>query len=322
MTVFDRYGRDYRMTGSTAPRHRGSGLLAGAMLAPVDPPWLTPTPTDARLGFTSATTGPWQGVRSNRPASIAFSPATGQSVTFAANIAIGQNAGISGSALRGVVATPVGQSFAWISSGWSASVASGTARDGRAALRMVALTTPAGIGVELSDLTEQGQVLGLRGATGFALSGGRTTLATLTASRAIAGLLLSARATTASTKVEGGSDLLRFTGPLVGSAFAVDAAHRLGGGTAMLGLSSPLRLERARATVQAPVAYDLMSGALTTRTVRIDLTPTARELDIELGWSTAFGPTRSLRLGIAHAVNAGHVAGVHDTAGFATLVLR
>lgn len=74
--------------------------------------------------------------------------------------------------------------------------------------------------------------------------------------------------------------------------------------------------------MQAPVAYDLMSGALTTRTASIDLTPTVRELDVELGWSTAFGPGRSLRLGIAHALNVGHVAGVHDTAGFATLVLR
>ncbi|WP_344691906.1 S8 family serine peptidase [Sphingomonas cynarae] len=322
MTVIDRYGRDYRMTGSAAQIRRGSGLLAGAMLAPVDPPWLTPTPTDRRLGFTSATTGPWQGTRSNRPASIAFSPAPGQSITLAANVTVGQDAGISGSALRGVVASPVGQSFAWVSSGWSAGVASGTARDGRAALRTVSLTTPAGIGVELSDLTEHGQVLGLRGATGFALSGGRTTLATLTASRAIAGVLLSARATAATTKVQGGSELLRFTGPLVGSAFAVDAARRLAGGTATLGLSSPLRLERARATVQTPVAYDLMTGTLTTRAANIDLTPTARELDVELGWSTAFGPNRSLRLGIAHAVNAGHVAGVHDTAGFATLVLR
>ncbi|GAA3724920.1 hypothetical protein GCM10022268_36150 [Sphingomonas cynarae] len=322
MTVLDRYGRDYRMTGSAAPRRRSSGLLASAMLAPVDPPWLTPTPTDMRLGFTSATTGPWQGTRSNRPASIAFSPAPGQSVTLATNVTVGQGTGFSGSALRGVVATPVGQSFAWVSSGWSAGFASGTARDGRAALRTVSLTTPVGISVELSDLAEQGQVLGLRGASGFALSGGRTTLATLTASRGIAGLLLSARATAATTRVEGGSDLLRFTGPLVGSAFAFDAARRLAGGTATLGLSSPLRLERARATVQAPVAYDLMSGALTTRTASIDLMPTARELDVELGWSTAFGQGRSLRLGIAHAVNAGHVAGVHDTAGFATLVLR
>ncbi len=322
MTVIDRYGRDYQMTDSALPRHRGSGLLAGAMLVPVDPPWLTPTPTDARLGFTSATTGPWQATRSNRPVTIAFSPAAGQSVTLAANIAIGQNAGISDSAVRGVVATPVGQSFAWVSSGWSAGFASGTARDRRAALRTVSLTTPMGIGVELSDLTEHGQVLGLRGATGFALSGSRTTLATLTASRAIAGLLLSARATAATTRVEDSSDLLRFTGPLVNRAFAIDAAHRFRGGIATLGLSSPLRLERARATVQAPVAYDLMTGTLTTRTANIDLTPTARELDVELGWSTAFGQSRSLRLGIAHAVNAGHVAGIQDIAGFATLVLR
>ena len=220
------------------------------------------------------------------------------------------------------MASPVGQSFAWSGGGWSAGVAGGATRDGHAALRMVSLTTPTGIGVALSNLTEQGQVLGLRGATGFALSGSRTTLATLTASRTVAGLSLSVRATAATTRVSGGSDLLRFTGPLVGSAFALDAAHRLGDGTATLGLSSPLRLERARATVQAPVAYDLMTSTLTTRMANIDLTTAAREFDIELSWSTAFGPGRSLRVGIAHAVNAGHVAGVHDTAGFATLVLR
>ncbi|WP_298089158.1 S8 family serine peptidase [uncultured Sphingomonas sp.] len=322
MTVFDRYGRDFAMTGSASPRSRGSGLLAGAMLGTIDPPWLATSANDAKFGFTSAATGPWAAAQSRRPATFAFSPAAGQTVSLSANVAIGQGAGIAGSALRGVVAAPIGTSSSWSGDGWSAGFASGVSRDGRSALRSVTFTTPPGFGVELTNLQERGQVLGLRGPAGFALSGSRTTLATLTASRTVAGVLLSARATAATTRVDGGSDLLRFTGPMTGTAFALDAAHRLGGGTVTFGLSSPLRLERARAVVEAPIAYDLMSGALATRLVSVDLTPTAREMDVELGWSAALSPTSSLRLGVAHAFDAGHVAGAQDTAGFVALVLR
>ncbi len=322
MTVFDRYGRDFAMTGTARPRSRGSRLLAGAMLGTIDPPWLAKSASDAKLGFASAAIGPWATTRSGRPATFAFSPVAGQTVSFSANVAVGQGAGIAGSALRGVVAAPVGTSSSWSGNGWSAGFASGASRDGRSTLRSATFTTPLGLGIELSDLTERGQVLGARGPAGFALSGSRTTLATLIASRSIAGVLLSARATAATTRVAGGSDLLRFTGPMTGTAYALDAAHRLGGGTVTLGLSSPLRLERARAVVEAPVAYDLMTGVLATRLTSVDLTPTAREMDVELGWSAALSPTSSLRLGVAHAFDAGHVAGAQDTAGFLSLTLR
>lgn len=89
-----------------------------------------------------------------------------------------------------------------------------------------------------------------------------------------------------------------------------------------MGLSSPLRVERARTTLLVPVAYDLMTGALSTATTMVDLAPESRELDVELGWSAALSPTSSMRLGVARAFNAGHVAGASDTAGFVTLVLR
>lgn len=116
--------------------------------------------------------------------------------------------------------------------------------------------------------------------------------------------------------------MMRFSGPVRGSAFAVEGARGLFGGTATLGVSSPLRVERARSTLVVPVAYDLMTGALTTATIMVDLAPDARELDLELGWSTSLSPTSSLRLGVARAFDAGHVAGATDTAGFVALVLR
>lgn len=322
MTVFDRYGRDFAMTGSAGMRHQGSGLLAGAMLGAIDPPWQGGTASDTRFGFASAGVGPWGGMRSTRPATVAFSPVVGQTLTFATNGAVGQGRAITGSALRSVVAAPIGTSSTWNGHGWSAGFATGTTRDGRATLRTVSLAMPSGLGVELSDLAERGRVLGLQGATSFGVSGGRTNLATVSARRMLGPVLLSARATAATTRVAGGSDLLRFTGRLTGTAFAFDAAHPLGGGTVTLGVSSPLRLDRARAVVDAPVTFDLMTGTLSTRSAVVDLTPTAREMDVEIGWATALSATSSLRFGIAHAFDAGHVAGAQDTAGFVALVLR
>lgn len=324
MTVLDRYGRDFRMTGASGIRAQGSGLLAGAMLTPIDPPWMTASASDTRFGFASpvATTGYLQDARSNRPAVASFSPARGQTVTFGANVVIGQGSSLAGSPLRGIGATPVGMSSAWIGAGWSASFASGTSRDRRTAQRTLALATPLGLGVELADLSERGRILGMNAGPAFGLASAATTMATLTMRRTLAGVAWSARASAATTRVRGGSDLMRFAQPVLGTAFAFEGARGLLGGIATLGLSSPLRVERARATMLVPVAYDLMTGTLATRTASVDLTPSARELDIELSWSAALSPTSSLRLGLARAFDAGHVAGATDTAGFMTLVLR
>lgn len=322
MTVFDRYGRDFAMTSSAGMRHQGSGLLAGAMLGAIDPPWQGGTASDARFGFASASVGPWGGMRSTRPATVAFSPAAGQTLTFVINGAADQGRAIAGSALRSVIAAPVGTSSTWNGHGWSAGFATGTTRDGRATLRTVSVAMPSGLGINLSNLVERDQVLGLQGVTGFGVSSSRTSLATLSARHLLGRVLLSARATAATTHVAGGSDLLRFTEPLTGTAFAFDAAHPLGGGTLTLGISSPLRLDRARAVVDAPVAFDLMTGALSTRSAVVDLTPATRETDVEIGWSAALSATSSLRFGIAHAFDAGHVAGAQDTAGFLSLTLH
>nr|WP_209570468.1 S8 family serine peptidase [Sphingomonas sp. PvP018] len=322
MTVLDRYGRDFRMTAPSGVRTHGSGLLAGSMLAPADPPWRSASATDVRLGFAASVPDYLRGRGSMRPAFASFSPTPGQSVTMGANVAIGQTGGIAGSPLRGIASSPVGVSSSWTGGGWSAGFASGSTRDARTALRTLSLSTPSGIGVEVSDLVERGRALGMAGGMDLGLLGARTTLASITLRRTIAGVPVSARVTAATTRVDGGSDLMRFAGPVSSSAFAVEGSQGLLGGMATLGLSSPLRVERARATMPMPVSYDLMSGTLTTRTVATDLAPTARELDLEFGWSTALSRSSSLRLGVARAFDAGHVAGATDTAGFVTVSLH
>ncbi len=115
---------------------------------------------------------------------------------------------------------------------------------------------------------------------------------------------------------------MRFEAPVVGTAFSLQGSRGLLGGTATLGISSPLRADRAHATILVPVAYDLVSGALATRLEALSLSPTARELDLEFGWSTSLSPTSTFRFGVARAFDAGHVDGATDTAGFVTLVLR
>lgn len=321
MTVFDRYGRDFAMTGSANVRARGSGLLAGAMLAPTDAPWRAAQAEAARFGF-ATNVGAQAAVRPDIPAVVSFSPVVGQQVTLGTNVMVGGGTGLAGSPLRGITSMPVGSMYSWFAGGWSASFSSGTSRDGRLRQQVLGFAMPLGFGLELSDLAERGQVLGMRGEAALGLTGARTTLATLTYRRMLAGIDLTARATGSSTRAQGGSDLLRFGGPLIGSAFSLEGAGGLFGGRATLGLSSPLRVERARAALLTPVSFDLISGALTTRSATVDMAPTARELDLELGWSTALSPKSSLRVGVARALDAGHVAGATDTAGYLTLVLR
>ncbi|MEH3036594.1 MAG: S8 family serine peptidase [Sphingomonas adhaesiva] len=321
MTVFDRYGRDYGMVASTGVRARGSGLLAGAMVGQTDVPWRAAQAEAARFGF-ATNVGAYSGLRPAVPAVVSFAPAAGQQVTLGTNVVIGGGNGLAGSPLRGIASMPVGSMSAWSGGGWSASFSSGTSRDGRLRQQVIGFAMPLGFGLELSDLVERNQVLGMRADATLGLTGARTTLATLIYRQSLAGVDLTARATASSTRASGGSDLLRFDGPLVGSAFALEGARDLLGGRATLGLSSPLRVERARAMLLAPVSFDLVSGALVTRTVAVDLAPDARELDLELGWATALSPTSSLRFGVARAFDAGHVAGASDTAGFVTIAIR
>ncbi|MFV0622677.1 S8 family serine peptidase [Sphingomonas sp. ac-8] len=327
MTVFDRYGRDFAMTAPTGIRTRSSGLLAGGMTGSIDPlPSRRWSASEARLGLAGQDmVGPWQAATANRPAIASFSPAQGQTVTIGANTAVGGSGfSLAGSALRSVVGQPVGLWSSWSGGGWSASFSSGSSRDRSADLRGVSFSTPIGIGLELTDLAEDGRVLGFGGGMAASgLRGGRTMLATVVARRTLAGVALTARATTGSTSVDrDGDGLLRFDGRIVSTAFAVEGARPLLGGLATLGLSSPLRVERARASLVVPVAYDLMSNVLVEERRSFDLSPTARELDLELGWSTALASSSTLRVGVARAFDAGHVRGASDVAAFFNLVVR
>lgn len=321
ITVYDRYGRDYQMSSTAGVGGRTSGLLASLVVSPVMPSW-SPPPANQALALIAAPDPRVQQINANRPAVASFSPARGQVVTLAANSAIDQGVGLTGSLLRTTGEVPVGASTSWSGSGWQFGFSQGHTRDARADLTVAEIGTPWGFGIGVSQLDEQGQVLGIRGGADLAIDGAHTLVGTLSFDRRLAGFALSAKAMMGSTEVHGGSALMRFDGAVLSSAFAFHAERGLFGGRASFGLSSPLRVERAHATMLTPVSYDLISGAYTTGLRRFDLSPTAREKDVELGWATALGPASSLRFGLAQAFDAGHVAGARDTAGFFTLIVR
>lgn len=327
MTVFDRYGRDFTMTGSTAVRARSSGLLAGSMLGSgvvaVPRRW---SAAEERVGFSGQDViGPWQGDMANRPAVASLSVGSGRTMTIEANSIVGGGpVSLAGSPLRGIVGQPVGMRTSWAMGGWSASFSSGASRNDRSNLRTASVSMPFGLGLELTDLVERSQILGMSGGAGVAgHMGGRTTLATAVLQRELVGIAWRMRATVGSTRVlDGGGDAFRFEGSVAGTAFSVEGARSLLGGRASFGLSSPFRVERARASMVVPVSYDLMSGVLSEGRRTFDLSPDARELDVEIGWAFALAPYSMLRLGLAHAFDAGHVRGAADTAAFVNLAIR
>lgn len=321
MTVIDRYGRDFAMRGDAGVRASESGLLSSGQLASVDPRPVN-FDRDERMGLVSSTIGPWGGIRNIRPAMVSFSPARGQKVTLGAEGPVGQASSLSGSALRAIASSVSGGSATWTDGAWSVGASSGRSYDGRVIQRTVSFAAPAGLGLELTELQERGQVLGASAGHDFDLGDAETMMATLNASRSFGELSLTGRASVARTSVVGGSDLLRFSGPLLSTAFALEGAYPLWGGRFTLGVSSPLRLEHARAVVAAPVTYDLMTGVLDIEALTVDLTPDAREIDLELGWSAWLLDRAAVRLGIAHAFDAGHVAGRTDTAGFVSLTIH
>lgn len=325
MTVVDRYGRDYRMAAAPAVRVRGSGLLAGGMLPAGMPLWSRASTGSGHgvgvAGFASpGPIGATEQVAGRQPAALSFSPAAGQRVTLAANVAVAAGTSLTGSPLRSVVGTAVGTSAAWVGAGWTASFSSGRTRDDVVGITTVGMTTPLGVGLELTELVERGQILGMT-ATGADPQDARTRVANLSAVHGLAGWRLGARATLAVTQVRG-SGRFRFMGPVTSTAFDVKATRPTLGGLLDLGMSSPLRVQHARASLEVPLAFDLVTGTLATGQRTLDLVPAARELDLEAGWSAVLSRAASLRLGVARAFNAGHAAGATDTAGYFSLTIR
>lgn len=87
-----------------------------------------------------------------------------------------------------------------------------------------------------------------------------------------------------------------------------------------LGLALPVAMTSGRAAIDLPMTRS--SGEIVFDRVGIDLAPSARQMDLSLNYDMDLGRGTTMTLGAVHAVNHGHVAGAHDTAGVLALRIR
>src|SRR3546814_9185508 len=105
----------------------------------------------------------------------------------------------------------------------------------------------------------------------------------------IAGVRIAGESMMGQTKVKTRNSLIAFADPVISSGFRFQAERTLFGGLALLGITSPLKVEHAQLRYTSAVGYDLETRTTIDQTSYINLAPSAREYNIELGWNRALG---------------------------------
>ncbi len=107
----------------------------------------------------------------------------------------------------------------------------------------------------------------------------------------------------------GGLSRLRFMG--FGVALQRDD-FLIRDGSLVLAVSSPLRIESGRATLNLPTGRDYGQDQILYSLTDLSLTPSDRELDFELSYRWTPAPYSSLEINLLHQLNAGHSAVTHN----------
>ncbi len=318
--AIDRYGRDFAANIHVGGSARAAQpfSLYGTLTAPA-PVW-TPTPLNQAGAFVS----------NDRHVSAHPAVVTGpRAFAFRVSsdtVVSGQTGGgievtnlASGSLLRPLGIATQGSSFTVQSNRWRLETASGVSDRRGAASRTqrMMVTTPVGVALGVTMARETGSALGLTGLDEYAIRGADSTFVSLGWRGDFAGFRLMGEAIAGRTVVDAQIARLAFE-PIVSTGFRMQADQPLLGGLASLGLTSPLRVDRAMVRFTGPSGFDVAALATVDETRRFDLAPDAREFDVELGWSTFVGPAR-LAFGAAYGANAGNQHGVENAAAWGRL---
>jgi len=152
---------------------------------------------------------------------------------------------------------------------------------------------PLGLSAGLKLLDETASTLGARFAPSFGAQSARSLFARLGLIAELPeSITLSANWQRGWTNAAAGG-VLQDGGKLVSQSWSVDLARRdLFSQGDMLGLriSQPLRVIASRFNLVLPDAWDWQNNIATNRIATLDLTPTGRQRDYELSYSSGFGP--------------------------------
>lgn len=321
--VLDKYGRDYAMDVSKvvgAFRQARGGISLVSLAMPVQQAYQAPAENQSSaLRMAPA----MDGRRAALPPTgrFAFRMSADTVVRGQVSGSIERSDLVTGSVLRPFGLQTQGTQIGFDQKGWSFSVANARSTQNRrgagASTSTVTVTAPNGFTFGLANATEKGSALGMRGTGGFDVQGANTSLVTVGWAGRVGGFGLLGEVTGGRTSVDSRSSLISFD-PVISSGFRLQADHGAFGGMAVFGLTSPLRVERARLNYSAPVAYDLASRSVVNENRVLDLAPSSREMNLEAGWSRMFGDT-SFAFGAAYGMNAGNVAGASSAAGWVRL---
>src|SRR3546814_1206906 len=80
------------------------------------------------------------------------------------------------------------------------------------------------------------------------------------------------------TKVKTRNSLIAFADPVISSGFRFQAERTLFGGLALLGITSPLKVEHAQLRYTSAVGYDLETRTTIDQTSYINLVPKNRKI--------------------------------------------
>jgi hypothetical protein len=146
--------------------------------------------------------------------------------------------------------------------------------------------------IGLGLLDEADGPLGSSGSGALATGGAVTQFVDMAASWPVtAGLEAFGRAALGRTETSSQSGLLADVGPLWSTAFSLGLATRdlaRAGDQLSFTVSQPLRVEAGKAVLDVPVARDVEGNVARARRA-LNLQPDGREIDLEVGYGTAFG---------------------------------
>lgn len=287
--VIDKWGRDYRVNiGTLVGGMRPNGISLARLMQ-----------TDSTIGLTRSEHGLDGEIWGAENTSIESSDLiTGSLLETSGLATYGSSVNLQGNGYR--------YSFGAAQSD-TADAISDTVRFGA--------ELPGGLLIGYTNSREVGSALGTRGVGAFQIEGANSNFLSLGYTGDLAGFNLSGEVILGRTKVKTRNALIEFNDAVISSGFRFRAEREAFGGIMLFGLTSPLKVEHAELNYTAPYAFDPESETFLNRTTRIDLSPSARELNLEAGWSRFFGRSY-LALNGAYRFNSGNVQGERSAAAW------
>jgi hypothetical protein len=312
--ALDDYGRDYKVNmGALAAGQRSRGISLAALTQDHVEAY-HPEPLNQVAVLRLSGSSPDR--RSSR-GHFAFRIGPASVISGSLNGNVEPSSMMTGSLLRSSSLATSGSNLSLATGNRKISIASSETGEGRlrSSTQSIEVEDGSGFSFGLTASEETGSALGLQGTGAFEIIGAKSLFATADWQGSIHDARVSLKTMVGRTMPETAGGMIAFSGPIFATGFRLEGQQPFAGGALLLGVTSPLKVERATVRYTAPVAYDLDTLSLVNAARMLNLAPDARELNVELGWSKTFA-TGYLSLGAAYALNSSHMRGEKSAAGW------